>query len=140
MLRSAFHDRPKCQERKLAAIEDTHPHTIRDVAAMLGVTQRALRFYEGLHLISPKRISRALRLYSDGDVARLQQIMHFAHLGFSLVEVKQLLGATSEDLVVKALNRRRREVSAEIEHLQKVLCDISDAISGVRLPSRDEAG
>lgn len=123
----------------MAKIEDTHPHTISDVTAMFGVTPRTLRFYEERHLISPKRISGGRRVYSDADVARVQKITHLTHLGFSLLEVKQLLGAKSEDQLIQALRQRRGEVSAEIEHLQQILSDISDAIAATSLSSQDEA-
>ncbi|RYE68960.1 MAG: MerR family transcriptional regulator, partial [Oxalobacteraceae bacterium] len=78
------------RERSLPAIKNSHPHHIKDVAALVGVTQRTLRFYEEIHLISPQRSSGTRRRYSDADVARVQKITHFAHLGFSLAEVKLL--------------------------------------------------
>lgn len=123
----------------MAAIEDKPPHTIGAVAAMLGVTHRTLRFYEELHLVTPKRKSSARRRYSDAEVAHLQKITQLAYLGFSLVEVKQLLNYKSEDQVVKALYQRRDEVSAEIEHLQQVLGKITDEIAAARVPSFDDA-
>jgi len=126
------------RERQLAAIENTHPYKINDVAALVGVTQRTLRFYEELHLITPKRSSGTRRQYSNADVARLQKITHLAHFGFSLVEVKQLLSARSDDQIVGALHRRHDEVSAEIKHLQQVLSNISDEIAAVHLLSLDE--
>ena len=123
----------------MATIKDNHLHTISQVAAMLGVTLRTIRFYEELHLIPPKRILNGRRVYNDADVAHLKRITDLAHLGFSLVEVKQLLGAKSEDQLVEALHRRRGEVSAEIQHLQKVLCDVSDAIAAAHRTSQDKA-
>lgn len=116
----------------MIAIKRTHPHTIGDVARLIGATQRTLRFYEELHLVSPSRNSSERRFYSDADVARLRKITHLAHFGFSLVQVKQLLNGKSEEQAVAALHRRRGEVSAEIEHLQQVLSDISDKIAAVR--------
>lgn len=123
----------------MPAIEDTHPHAIKDVASMLGVTHRTLRFYEELHFISPMRKSGTRRSYSDADVAHLRKITHLASLGFSLIEVKQLLNFKSENQLIEALHRRRAEVAAEIEHLQKVLCDISVAIAGHASKSKNEA-
>lgn len=120
-------------ECQLAAMKNTHPHTISDVAEMIGVTHRALRFYEELHLVSPKRISGSRRLYNDADVARLKKITHIARLGFSLLEVKQLLKVKSMDQFVNALQRRRDEVSIEIENLQQVRRNISDEIAAARL-------
>ncbi|RYG57649.1 MAG: MerR family transcriptional regulator [Alphaproteobacteria bacterium] len=127
------------RERSLPANKNFHPHNIKDVAALVGVTQRTLRFYEEIYLISPQRSTGTRRRYSDADVVRLQRITHFAHLGFSLAEVKLLLSARSEGQIVLALHRRHDEVSAEIKHLQQVLGDISDEIAAVHLLSQDDA-
>ena len=59
---------------------------IQDVAEHLGVTPRALRFYEGKGLIEPGRRG-GMRVYSRREVGRLRLILRGKRLGFSIREI-----------------------------------------------------
>lgn len=62
------------------------------------MTVRTLRYYDRVGLLSPSmRTEAGHRLYSDGDFARLQQILALKFLGFSLDEIRRCLriGPTS---------------------------------------------
>jgi len=63
---------------------------IREVAKELGLTLRALRFYEIKGLVSPKRQLRK-RLYSNEDVEQLRLVVKLKGLGLSILEIKQLV-------------------------------------------------
>jgi DNA-binding transcriptional MerR regulator len=76
-----------------AAIEplpDQHSFSISDLSAEFGVTARALRFYEDEGLISPERRGTQ-RIYSHRDRARLAWILRGKRVGFSLVEIRELI-------------------------------------------------
>jgi DNA-binding transcriptional MerR regulator len=64
--------------------------TIGDIAREFGVTLRALRFYEDKGLLHPHR-DGLNRLYSRRDRARLKLILMGKRVGFSLVEIKEML-------------------------------------------------
>jgi DNA-binding transcriptional MerR regulator len=64
--------------------------TIRHVCEELGVTSRALRFYETWGLVAPGRKSRQ-RFYRLTDVERLRAILKLKSLGLSLREIRELL-------------------------------------------------
>src|SRR5690349_16348535 len=64
--------------------------TIGDLAREFGVTLRALRFYEDKGLLTPQR-EGLNRLYSRRDRARLKLILMGKRVGFSLVEIKEML-------------------------------------------------
>lgn len=65
-------------------------YRIGDLAREFDVTLRTLRFYEDRGLISPDR-DGSTRLYSERDRARLQVILLAKQVGFSLVEIQELL-------------------------------------------------
>jgi DNA-binding transcriptional MerR regulator len=67
-----------------------HHYSIAEVAEELGLTLRALRFYESRGLISPERKLRS-RLYSEEDLERLRLIVKLKRLGLSILEIKQLI-------------------------------------------------
>jgi DNA-binding transcriptional MerR regulator len=57
---------------------------IGEMAAVCGVSQRTLRYYEELGLVTPQRSDGGVRLYSDTDVARVREIMRKVQNGESL--------------------------------------------------------
>ncbi len=65
-------------------------YRIGDLAREFHVTLRTLRFYEDKGLVTPKR-SGTTRLYSDSDRTRLKLILFSKRVGFSLIEIRELL-------------------------------------------------
>jgi DNA-binding transcriptional MerR regulator len=65
--------------------------TISDVSREFGVTLRALRFYENKGMIAPERRGSA-RFYSAADRERLAAILEGKKLGFSLAEIRHMVG------------------------------------------------
>jgi DNA-binding transcriptional MerR regulator len=69
-------------------------YRIGDVAERVGVTTRTIRYYEELGLLgtASARTKGAHRLYTDTDIARLEE----------LIRLRDLLGLTLEELVALA--------------------------------------
>jgi MerR family transcriptional regulator/heat shock protein HspR len=92
-----------------AELADMHPQT--------------LRMYEARGLIEPKRSPKGTRLYSHKDVERLRRIQEMtAELGMNLAGVERVFELEGElDLMsrkVAALEKRARELTAEVERLE----------------------
>ncbi|WP_094397927.1 MerR family transcriptional regulator [Thermoanaerobacterium thermosaccharolyticum] len=67
-------------------------YKIEDVSIKTGLTKRAIRYYEDLNLIAPKRTDSGYRLYTDEDIDKIQKIISLKEsLGFSLAEIKNAL-------------------------------------------------
>jgi len=83
---------------------------IGEVAKLTGVTTRTLRYWEELELLQPTTYrTSGERLYSPADVARVTRIRNLqALLGFSLAEVRAVLGTEDVDV----LDRVRSELAA----------------------------
>lgn len=63
-------------------------YKIRETAQKTGLTQRAIRYYESLGLISPTKRSRGkIRLYTEADCQRLLEIKKLRDTGLSLAEI-----------------------------------------------------
>ena len=91
--------------------------TVGEVSELTGVTVRALHHYDELGLLSPSERSGAgYRLYSYEDLARLQEILIWRQLGFSLAEIASLLDDPRHDRL-GALERQRELVAREIDRL-----------------------
>jgi DNA-binding transcriptional MerR regulator len=68
------------------------PWKVGELAKRTGVSVRALHHYDEIGLLSPShRSGSGYRLYTEVDVARLQQIRSLRALGFSLEEARDFL-------------------------------------------------
>ena len=66
-------------------------YTIKELAEKTGVIPNAIRFYEKKGLLHPKRTESNYRMYGTEDVARLEQILLYRRMGFSIGDIKELL-------------------------------------------------
>lgn len=66
--------------------------TVKEVSKRAGVSVRTLHHYDAIGLLKPTAATEAgYRLYDDGALARLQSILLFRELQFSLGEIKTIL-------------------------------------------------
>ena len=81
-------------------------YSVGKVADLAGVTVRTLHHYDEIGLVRPHGRSPAgYRRYSADDIERLQQVLIYRRLGFSLDEIAPLL----DDPAVDALEHLRRQ-------------------------------
>lgn len=71
-------------------------YTIKELAEKTGIIPNAIRFYEKKGLICPKRTESNYRVYETEDVARLEQILLYRKMGFSIVDIKELLDKNAD--------------------------------------------
>jgi MerR family transcriptional regulator, thiopeptide resistance regulator len=93
---------------------------VGELARRTGLSVRTLHYYDEIGLLSPSRRTEAgHRLYTAGDVVRLQQIKSLRHLGFGLEEIRECLDRPDFPLsrVIELHLSRLRE---QIELQQKV--------------------
>ncbi len=92
--------------------------SITELSLELGVTPRAIRFYEAKGLLEPQRAG-STRVYTYRDRARLQIILRGKRLGFSLALVQKYLELYDADpthrLQLEQLLRGARQRIAELE-------------------------
>ncbi|MFE1793250.1 MULTISPECIES: MerR family transcriptional regulator [unclassified Streptomyces] len=116
-------------------------YSVGQVAAFAGVTVRTLHHYDKAGLLSPGSRSHAgYRLYDDADLARLQQILFYRELGFTLDETAAILRDPQAD-VLEHLRARQRQLGEEIARLQRLAEVAARAIevqqTGVRLTPQE---
>jgi DNA-binding transcriptional MerR regulator len=67
-------------------------HTVGEVARLAHVSVRTLHHYDEVGLLEPSARSEAgYRLYEEADLERLQEVLFFRELGFSLEEIAALM-------------------------------------------------
>src|ERR1700751_5038925 len=68
-------------------------YTVKQVAAMSGVSVRTLHFYDETGLLKPAYLgTNGYRFYEEPQLLMLQQILFYRELGFELKQIKQILG------------------------------------------------
>lgn len=101
---------------------------VKEVASLSGVSVRTLHHYDAIGLLVPHDVSNAgYRLYSDENLATLQQILFFKEIGFSLKRIKELLESPSFErreaftMQRKMLIEKRRQIDEMIEVIDKTI-------------------
>ncbi|QLG38089.1 MULTISPECIES: methyltransferase domain-containing protein [unclassified Paenibacillus] len=83
---------------------------IKEAADRLGISARAIRFYEEKGLISPvKQTNNGYRTYTENDIWRLQTITALREIGMSLQDITQALGEIDQG------NQQRLEEYLELQ-------------------------
>jgi DNA-binding transcriptional MerR regulator len=106
-------------------------YSITDLAREFGLTTRAIRFYEDHGLLAPKRAGRT-RVYGHRDRVRLKLTVRGKRLGFSLVQIRELIDmydSTGDDQAqlerfVQVLEKRRTILQQQREDIEAVLGEI----------------
>ena len=105
----------------------TH-RTVGRLAEQLDLTVRTLHHYDEIGLLRPsERSSAGYRLYTDADVVRLQHVVVYRRLGFSLEEIADLLA--QPDRLVEHLRRQRDAVHDRLDELQGLVVALDTALA-----------
>ncbi len=97
----------------------TRLYSATELAAELGTTARALRFYEAKGLLAPRRAGNR-RVYDHRDRGRLSLILRGKRLGFSLAEIRDYLDLYDADPNhAEQIRHLHRAVSERIASLEE---------------------
>jgi DNA-binding transcriptional MerR regulator len=108
-------------------------YTVTELAKALGMTARAVRFYEDKGLITPPQAGTT-RVYSARDRARMILILRGKRLGFSLSTIQEHLdlydtGVTRHTqlrLLLAAVAWRREQLVAQRQAIDEALAELAD--------------
>ncbi len=86
--------------------------SVGEVSKLTGISIRTLHYYDEIGLLRPKKVmDNGYRMYDDSDIERLQQILIFREMEFSLKKIIEILDSPDFD--------RNRELDKQIEFLTK---------------------
>ncbi len=95
--------------------------TVHQVSALAGVSVRTLHHYDAIGLLKATEVTDAgYRLYDEAALERLQSILLFRELEFSLKDIRQILDSPGFDRG-KALEQQIHLLEMRIEHLQNLI-------------------
>jgi DNA-binding transcriptional MerR regulator len=121
--------------------------TVNQLAEELGVTARAIRFYEAKGLLSPRRAG-ITRVFDRRDRARLMLVLRGKRLGFSLASIREFLDLYDADrsqgaqlrLLLESVRGRVRELERQRVDLDQTLRELREVEAEAErvLRGRDE--
>ena len=110
--------------------------TVNKLALLAGVSVRTLHYYDKLGLLKPRyRQENGYRYYDDDSIIRLQQIMFFRELGFSLDKIGEIISLPDFD-VLEALKSQRDLLVKKSERLEELISIVDKTIK--RLKGEDK--
>ena len=127
------------EHRKRATDDHAALKGIQEVARELGLTMRALRFYEDKGLITPQRVGTT-RIYGKREVARARLVLRGRRLGFTVREIKEFLDLYDVD--PEHAEQRRRflaRVRERLDELEQRKAAIDETIAELRALEREAA-
>ena len=74
-------------------------YLIKKVSKISGVSVRTLHHYDEIRLLSPEKYENGYRYYSEDDLSKLQAILFYKYLGFSLKQIKELLAEEESEIL-----------------------------------------
>ena len=104
-------------------------HTVREVAAIAGVSVRTLHHYHEIGLLKPASVGdNGYRYYGREELLRLQQILLHREFGLALGEIGTLLDRVGPDRLTM-LREQRARIAGEADRYRRLARTIDRTIA-----------
>ncbi len=104
-------------------------YSIHELATLSGVSVRTLHYYDEVGLLSPQeRLENGYRVYGKIQLLRLQEILFFKELDFSLEHIKKILYSSSFHRET-ALQEQKHMLGLKVERLKRLIHTIDSTLS-----------
>lgn len=103
---------------------------INEVAKLTSVTVRTLHYYDEIGLLKPSEVTEAgYRVYNDENLERLQQILFFRELDFSLSDIKEIMNNPNFDKT-QALAKHKELLIKKRQRLDRLIELVDTTLQG----------
>ena len=107
---------------------------VTELAKSLGTTADTVRYYTRLELLKPAKSVNGYKLYSNKEVSRLKFILSARNLGFSVVDIKEIInesedGKSACPLVRSLIKERLEETEKQFQAMLALRGKMSSALS-----------
>ncbi|WP_151737040.1 MerR family transcriptional regulator ['Paenibacillus yunnanensis' Narsing Rao et al. 2020] len=100
---------------------------IKEVCAVSGLTRKAVEYYERQGLLTPESGENGYRMYSSGDVARLQEISLLRKLGIGVPDIREIVGSSDRQERLAAVRARmelqQQQGKARLQAVELLIAD-----------------
>ena len=104
---------------------------IKEFAEFTGVSVRTLHYYDEIGLLQPAYVDRATgyRYYDEASLLRMQEILFYRELDFSLKSIGKILSSPDYDKT-KALGEQKQLLRLKKQRLERLISAIDQAMKG----------
>ncbi len=104
---------------------------IKEFAKFTGVSVRTLHYYDEIGLLKPAYVDKftGYRYYDESSLLRMQEILFYRELDFSLKAIGEILSSPSYDKN-KALKEQKKLLTLKKERLDRLILAIDGAVKG----------
>ena len=107
-------------------------YTVKQLSTLAGVTPRTLHHYDEIGLLKPESVgANGYRYYGEKSMLRLQQILFYRELGFSLDSIRDVL-AKPEFQILDALEEHRESLQGRVRRLERLIQTVDKTINHLR--------
>jgi DNA-binding transcriptional MerR regulator len=107
-------------------------YTVKQLSDLAGVTPRTLHYYDEIGLLEPESYGEnGYRYYGEEAGLRLQQILFFKELDFSLDEIKEIIDQPEFD-VLTALESHRVALQQRLKRIKNLIHTVDKTILHLR--------
>ncbi len=105
---------------------------INEFAKLTGVSVRTLHYYDEIGLLKPAFVDaqNGYRFYDENSLLRMQEILFYRELDFSLKSILEILSSPDYDKQ-KALAEQRKLLELKKERLERIIHALDDATKGM---------
>ena len=104
---------------------------IKEFAAAVGVSIRTLHYYDEKGILKPAYVDKqtGYRFYDENSLLRMQEILFYRELDFSLKSISEILSSPDYDKT-KALTGQKKLLILKKERLERLISAIDGAVRG----------
>ena len=96
-------------------------YSISEFAKMVGVSKKAIMYYQNMGLLQPSEIrENGYRYYTKQDIVSLQKIVVMKRLGIPVKEIKKVLDSINGDNLSDSLHKQVMLIEEEIKSLSRI--------------------
>jgi MerR family transcriptional regulator, thiopeptide resistance regulator len=107
-------------------------YTIKQLANLAGVSVRTLHYYDEIGLLKPQSVgNNGYRSYAQQEMIRLQQILFFKELDFSLAEIRSIMENQNFDMA-NALQLHRKLLIKKVGRIKSLIRTIDKTVMNLR--------
>lgn len=119
-------------------------YTVQQLATLAGISVRTLHYYDEVKLLSPARVAKNdYRFYEESELLKLQQILFFRELDFSLDDIGRILSSPYFDMKTALLDQKKL-IQLKRNRLDKLVQTIDTTIKKINketiMPDKDLYG
>jgi DNA-binding transcriptional MerR regulator len=104
---------------------------IKEFAKISGVSVRTLHYYDEIGLLPPAFVERTTgyRYYDENSLLRMQEILFYRELDFSLKSISEILSSPDHD-TRRSLEEQKKLLTLKKERLERLISSIDAAMKG----------